>query len=112
MGIVMLAIGLLGSLVGVVIFGWLGLMMWRLGLRKRDFSAFMTAVGVWCFALVIASVGASIVAAHFDVMQLGRSAFDIATFSIVRLYAIFGGVFFLIGLLTAGVQFPPAKPRN
>ncbi len=37
MGVVMSVMGLIGSLVGVIIFGRLGLMMWRLGLRKRDF---------------------------------------------------------------------------
>ena len=111
MGIVMLVVGLIGSLVGVIIFGRLGLMMWHLGLRKHDFSAFMLTVGFWFFALIIGSVGVSIVAAHFDLMQIGRSAFDVATYSALRVCLVLANVFFWVGLLASAFQPPPASKQ-
>jgi len=83
-----------------------------LGSRKHGFSAFMLAISFRIFALVVGSAEVSIVAAHFDLMQIGRTSFDIATYSAGRACLILAMAFFWIGLLATAFQSIPTKPRK
>ncbi len=72
----------------------------------------MLAVGFWFFALIMTWVGISIVTVHFDMVQIGRSAFDIATYSACRVCLVLANVFFWVGLLASAFQSAPTKPRK
>jgi len=80
--------------------------------QHRDFSLFMLAGFFWLFALMIALVGTSIVAVHFDLMQMGHSPFDVATYSAGRVCLALMGVFFFGWLLVSVFRLRSEGPRK
>ena len=90
----------------------LGLTIWRLAFQHRDYPLYLLGGSFCLFASLISQVGISIASNHFDMMQVGHSAFDTATYSAGRVCLISGGVLFFGWLLTSAFQRRSEKPRK